>query len=153
MTPPLDRATLHAMSTECVCFNLRRTTRAITQLYDQILDGTGLRSTQVSLLVAFAEAGPVPSARVAEAVGMDPTTLSRNLQPLRRAGLITVTAGTPDRRVKLVTLTAKGRKVLTEVAPKWDEAQRKVVEALGRDRWNPLRAELARLTHIAGAGT
>jgi len=142
---------LVAMSTDCACFNLRRATRAVTQLYDQKLGPSGLRVTQVSLLVALARAGAVPSSRLAEILGMDPTTLSRNLAPLRRAKFLTFTAGRPDRRVKLVALSAKGRDALAVAAPLWEAAQRQLTEALGLERWAALRQEIGRITSLAGA--
>lgn len=153
MTTPLDDALLRTVSTDCVCANLRRASRAVTQLYDRVLGPTGLRGTQVSLLVALGRAGQAPSAKVAEFLGMDPTTLSRNLTPLVRAKLVTFTPGAPDRRVKLVTLTPAGRTKLAAALPYWEAAQREMVDALGRERWNPLRAELVELTTIAGAGS
>lgn len=153
MTTPLDPALLQAASTECVCANLRRASRAVTQLYDRILGPTGLRGTQVSVLVALGRAGAAPSAKIAGYLGMDPTTLSRNLAPLVRAKLVAFTPGDADRRVKLVTLTPAGRVKLAAALPYWETAQREMVEALGHDRWNPLRAELTELTTIAGAVT
>jgi DNA-binding MarR family transcriptional regulator len=153
MSPSLDKATLLAISTECACFNLRRASRAVTQLYDQTLGESGLRATQVSLLVALARAGAIPSSRLAEILGMDPTTLSRNLAPLRRAKLLTFTVGRPDRRVKLVALSANGEKTLAAAIPHWKAAQRRLTEALGLGNWTALRQELGRITTIAGAAS
>ena len=151
MTSRLDPAVLLTISTDCVCTNLRRASRAVTQLYDRALEPTGLRGTQIPVLVALGRAGPAPSAKVAQYLGMDPTTLSRNLAPLVRAKLVAYTTGATDRRVKLVTLTPAGREKLAAAVPYWEAAQREVVEALGRDRWTPLKAELTELTTIAGA--
>jgi DNA-binding MarR family transcriptional regulator len=151
MTTSLDPALLKRVSTECVCANLRRASRAVSQVYDRLLGPTGLRGTQVSVLVALGRAGAAPSAKIAGYLGMDPTTLSRNLAPLIRAKLVVSTSGAPDRRVKLVTLTSAGREKLAAALPYWEAAQREMVDALGRDRWTPLRAELTELTTIAGA--
>jgi DNA-binding transcriptional ArsR family regulator len=102
-----DPATLAEISTHCACFNLRRAARAVTQLYDHTLAPSGLRATQVTLLVALAKAGPVPFTRLASALGMDRTTLTRNLAPLERDGFVTQSPGA-DRRVKLVRITDAG---------------------------------------------
>ena len=84
--PRPDPAAIEAIATLCACRNVRRAARAVTGLYDRILAPTGLRATQVTLLVALEKAGPIPFTRLAGVLGMDRTTLTRNLEPLRRAG-------------------------------------------------------------------
>jgi DNA-binding MarR family transcriptional regulator len=150
MTMQLDSATLVAMSTDCACFNVRKAARALTALYDRALAPTGLRATQGTLLVALARAGDIPVTRLAGILGMDRTTLTRNLEPLRRARLVAVRPGS-DRRVKLAGLTEAGRKALAEAMPLWREAQRQVVEGTGSGRWDALRRELSRITELADA--
>ena len=95
----------------CACFNLRKATRVVTQLYDEALKPAGLRSTQFAVLAATRALGPVSVNQLAEWIVMDRTTLTRNLKPLERDGLIAVRAG-DDLRVRQVSLTAKGRKTL-----------------------------------------
>jgi DNA-binding MarR family transcriptional regulator len=148
MTTQLDPATLVAMSTECACFTTRKAARALTALYDRALAPTGLRATQGTLLVALVRAGDVPVTRLAGILGMDRTTLTRNLEPLERTGLVAVRPG-PDRRVKLAAITEAGRKALVRVMPLWREAQRQVVEGAGGARWDALRRELGRITALA----
>src|SRR5215468_6052077 len=70
----------------CACFNLRKTTRAITQFYNAILQPSGLLATQFTLLAILARDHPTPISALADALGMDRTTLSRNLKPLQRDG-------------------------------------------------------------------
>lgn len=151
MTTPLDDATMRAISTDCVCFNLRRTTRAITQLYDQTLAGTGLRVTQVTLLVAVERAKGAPAGKLAEFLGMDKTTLSRNLAPLRRAKLVELRAG-DDRRTRSLALTAKGIAALARAVPLWQKAQRSVIQQVGGEGWATLRRDLERLTTLTMDG-
>jgi DNA-binding MarR family transcriptional regulator len=148
MTTQLDPATLVAMSTECACFTTRKAARALTALYDRALAPTGLRATQGTLLVALVRAGDVPVTRLAGILGMDRTTLTRNLEPLERTGLVAVRPG-PDRRVKLAAITEAGRKALVRVMPLWRDAQRQVVEGAGGARWDALRRELGRITALA----
>ena len=88
---------------KCICFNLRKAARVITQIYDEAFRPTGFRSTQMPLLVATAALGPVTVNRLAEAVVMDRTTLTRNLKPLEKQGLL---------RVKTVELNSLRRSVL-----------------------------------------
>jgi DNA-binding MarR family transcriptional regulator len=148
MTTPLDTDTLVAMSTDCACFNVRKAARALTALYDRALAPTGLRATQSTLLVALARAGNIPLTRLAGILGMDRTTLTRNLEPLERDGLVAVRPGA-DRRVKLAGITEKGRKALAAAMPLWREAQRQIAEGTGVGRWNELRRELGRITALA----
>ena len=148
MTTPLDPDTLAAMSTDCACFNVRKAARALTALYDRALAPTGLRATQGTLLVALARAGDVPVTRLAGILGMDRTTLTRNLEPLERDGLVAVRPG-PDRRVKLAGITEKGRQALAAAMPLWREVQRQIAEGTGVNRWNELRRELGRITALA----
>jgi DNA-binding MarR family transcriptional regulator len=147
--PRLDPAAVDAMVTACACLNVRRAARAVTALYDHALAPTGLRATQVTLLVALEKAGPIPFTRLAGVLGMDRTTLTRNLEPLRRAGLLTLRAG-EDRRVRLAAITEKGRKALGEAIPLWKQAQRRITEGLGTGRWDAVRRDIQHLTTLAG---
>ena len=141
---PLDE-----IAAACACFNVRRAARAVTQLYDRVLAPSGLRATQVTLLVALARRGALPFTRLADILGMDRTTLTRNLTPLKRDGLLTLGPG-PDRRVKLASITAKGRKQLEQAIPLWQRAQRQITGGLGAGRWDAIRRDLHRVTALSG---
>jgi DNA-binding MarR family transcriptional regulator len=147
--PRPDPAAIEAIVTLCACRSVRHAARAVTGLYDRTLAPTGLRVTQVTLLVALEKAGPIPFTRLAGVLGMDRTTLTRNLEPLRRAGLLMLRPG-EDRRVRLAAITEKGRKALTAAIPLWEQAQRQITEGLGRGRWDAVRRDLQRLTALAG---
>jgi DNA-binding MarR family transcriptional regulator len=147
--PRPDPAAIEAIATLCACRNVRRAARAVTGFYDRILAPTGLRATQVNLLVALEKAGPIPFTRLAAVLGMDRTTLTRNLEPLRRGGLLTLRAG-EDRRVRLAAITEKGRKALTAAIPLWEQAQQQITEGLGPGRWEAVRRDLQQLTAVAG---
>ena len=149
MTQRLDPAILAEISSHCACFNVRRAARAITQHYDRALAPTGLRATQLTLLVALGRAGAIPFTKLADVLGMDRTTLTRNLSPLERDRLLTIRPG-PDRRVKLVALTDKGREVLARATPLWQDAQQKITGGLGAGRWDGLRRELQAIAALAG---
>ena len=144
-----DPALLAEISTHCACFNLRRAARAVTQLYDHTLAPSGLRTTQLTLLVALAKAGPVPFTRLARALGMDRTTLTRNLAPLERDGFVTQQPGA-DRRVKLVQITDAGLAALARAIPLWQKAQQHITTGLGPDRWDSIRTQISQFTALAG---
>lgn len=132
----------------CACFNLRKATRAVTQLYDDMLRPTGLRTTQFSLLVSTSLLGPISVTRLAEMGVIDRTTLTRNFKPLEKRGLIKVASG-EDRRTRFVTLTDRGREALTKALPLWKKAQASVVRKLGQERWKSLQAGLLEVVSLS----
>ena len=132
----------------CACFNVRKTARVITQLYDEVLRPTGMRITQFALLMAAAGLGPVTVTRLAKLGAMDRTTLTRNLRPLEEQGLVHIEPG-EDRRERQVTLTPRGQHALATAFPLWQEAQAKIVKGFGQERLQRLYAELADLRAIS----
>jgi DNA-binding MarR family transcriptional regulator len=132
----------------CACFNLRKAARAITQLYDAALAPSGIRATQLSVLVALALGERAPMGRVADALVMDRTTLTRNLRPLERRGWVRIDRGA-DRRERFLSLTPSGRTVLEGALPLWQTAQARVVEHVGDFRWPTLLADLHGLVDAA----
>ena len=125
------------VASECTAHGLRKAARALSRIYDEAMAPAGLRGTQFNLLVALSLAPEAPVAKVAEELGLDRTTLTRNLGPLERDGLVESVAD-QDRRVRRLRLTERGRDVLADALPRWEEAQRAVVRALGQTRWREL---------------
>ena len=113
----------------CACFAVRRAARVITQHYDWALRPSGLRTTQFTLLTMLALGGPMPLSRVADRLGMERTTLTRNLKPLLAGGLVSVGPG-DDRRVRTIAITAKGQRAAVAALPRWRSAQRSVAGRL-----------------------
>src|SRR4051812_27697968 len=125
------------VASECTAHGGRKAARALSRIYDEALTPTGLRGTQFDILVALSLAREAPLAKVADELGLDRTTLTRNLGPLERDGLVeSVAAG--DRRVRRLRLTERGHDVLADALPRWERAQREVVAALGKTRWREL---------------
>jgi DNA-binding MarR family transcriptional regulator len=139
------------VAASCACFNIRKTARAITNLYDAVLQPTGLRATHAILLMAIAMAGRPTISRLAEAMVMDRTTVARELKPLEDQGLIRITPG-GDRRTRQVQLTDAGHTKRREVVPLWQAAQSKIIaEGLGHERWSRLYDELQEVVRLAQA--
>jgi DNA-binding MarR family transcriptional regulator len=128
----------------CACTSLRRATRAATRLYDRELRGTGLRSTQFSLLQALDIAEAITQGRLGSILSLDSTTLTRSLQVLIDEGWVKDARG-EDRRERYVELTASGRRRLQEATPAWRRAQERLKKAIGRS-WEALDADLRRIT-------
>lgn len=128
----------------CACFNLRKAARSITQIYDSALQPLDLRSTQFTVLAVARVRGNLSISELAEQMAMDRTTLTRNLKPLEKRGLIWIGSG-PDRRTKMVSVTGEGKNLLSLAFPIWQEVQRRVVERFGTHRFESLLGELNEL--------
>ncbi len=139
--PAADSASIHDTA-NCVCFGLRKSGRAVTQLYDAALEPAGLRATQFSLLAVLRAYGPLTISKLAEAMVTDRTTLTRNLAPVRKQGLVKIAPGRRDGRTKVVSLTARGAKRLIRAEPLWATAQAHMRNAMGAKRSDRLLFEL-----------
>ena len=133
----------------CVCFNIRKSARVITQLYEDALRPTGLRATQFSLLIATRVMGTVTISSLAKGLVIDRTTLTRNLKPLEKEGYIRIVPGKDDRREREVTLTLAGQDILAEALPLWKTIQQSVLETLGQSRATRLLKDLSATTELA----
>src|SRR5262249_30220507 len=109
----------------CACFNVRRMSRAITQFFDAEVGRHGLRPTQTPILGALQAKDDWSMAELSEWLGMERTTLLRNLRPLQRDGLVRAKGGGRGGHVKL-EITEKGRTALAKLLPAWRSAQDKV---------------------------
>ena len=126
----------------CVCAQVRRLARKFSSLYDTLLSPEDLTITQYSLLANIERAGQLSHLVLAEKVGMERTTLTRNLRPLTRAKWVAAATG-KDRRQHLLQLTAAGRRKLGRSLPLWEEAQRQFLSQIGFESLQELRALLA----------
>src|SRR5262245_39051335 len=143
MTGP-DRARL----SPCVCSTLRMVSRAVTQLYDDMLRPSGLRVTQFSILGTIARLGEANLRQLEHTLAIDQTTLTRSLKLLERDRAIDRVSH-PDGRVKAMTLTSKGRNALKAARPLWARAQARVLRALGTTAWADAQRRLAHLLRVA----
>ena len=130
-----------AAAENCVCFNLRWVTRAVTQFYDAEMRRHGIRPTQGSIRRRCKAKDSWTMAELSDWLGMDRTTLVRNLRPLQRDGFVNVVGGGRGNRVEL-TITAKGRKQIEKLTPARKSAQSAVVKTLGEQRWSAILSDL-----------
>jgi DNA-binding MarR family transcriptional regulator len=121
----------------CVCATFRRTSRALTQLYDEALRPLGLRATQFTILQALSLAGEVSQGELAQILAMDSTTLTRTLRIMGREGWIAERRGA-DRRERLLRLAKAGRNQFNRALPSWEKAQAQLGRQLGDKRWHAL---------------
>jgi DNA-binding MarR family transcriptional regulator len=116
----------------CLCANVRRAALALTSRYDEALTPHGLKVTQFSLLRAVERHGAPNLSGLAEATGLDRSTLGRNLRVLEALGLVSLSPG-DDQRDRVVSLTRRGRARVRAAARTWAKLQESVAAALGPD--------------------
>ena len=126
---------------ECSCSALRRASRAVTQHYEASFRGTGLRATQFTVLVALAQTCPVPLSQLAGQLGLERTTLTRNLRPLEKKEFIE-TVSDADGRVRRIKITKRGEAAALAAFGAWKQAQGSVGKVLRRSGVRDLLAAL-----------
>jgi len=132
------------LSTDCLCISLRRAARGVSRHYDGALDGFGINVAQYSLLCNLQRLDQPSISSLAEAMGLDRSTLGRNLRVLEGDGLVTLTEGA-DQRNRLVRLTDAGAERLLAAEPAWAAAQQRLAERLGDEKRAVLLALLEEL--------
>lgn len=125
----------------CLCFNLRSASRAMTRFFDSQVRRLSIRPTQTPILGALEAKDGWTMAELSGRLGMDRTTLLRNLRPLQRDGLVRAKRRARDGHVQLA-ITQKGRAALAELLPAWRAAQDRVVAILGEERWTGIVRDL-----------
>jgi DNA-binding MarR family transcriptional regulator len=128
---------LIAPTLPCMCANLRRAARALTQRYDEALRPLGLTITQFTILQALSLAGELTQGKLGEILAMDSTTLTRTLAIMNKHGWIAKKYGT-DRRERLLRLTRTGESELNRALPRWQSTQETLRVRLGKQRWDDL---------------
>ena len=140
-------ADTHASS--CACAAIRQASRQVTQLYDQALAPFGLRLSQYQVLARLQRSGPRAMAAFAADLGMDRTTLARNLQPLERDGLLRLEPDPDDGRKRRLVVTAAGARRVERAREGWKQAQQRFEKAFGKERTGQLMQLLQSLSLTA----
>ncbi len=120
-----------------MCGSFRRTSRALTQLYEQALRPLGLRATQFTILQVLSRAGEASQGQLGEMLAMDSTTLTRTLEIMCRQGWIAERRG-EDRRQRWLRLAKGGQVQLQRAEPVWEEVQSRLRRRLGAATWDNL---------------
>jgi DNA-binding MarR family transcriptional regulator len=132
----------------CMCGSFRRTTRALTQVYDEALRPLGLRATQFTILQVLERAGEVSQRQMGEMLAMDSTSLTRTLAIMRRAGWVAEQHG-EDRRERRIRLSSAGKSKLRRALPVWEKVQSQLKGKLGKREWESLLQFTHHVTEIA----
>lgn len=132
----------------CACASIRRAARAVTRIYDEELRPADLELTQFTLLMALDLTGEITQKALAKVLAMDSTTLTRTLRSLTERGWIRVRPG-EDRRKKLWSMSAAGRRKFEQACPHWERAQARLRAGIGEARWRELGEVLGEVTAVA----
>jgi DNA-binding MarR family transcriptional regulator len=138
---------LTPLESPCNLFYLRRAARAVSRQYSAVMNGSGLQATQFSVLFILNNSGSLSITELASKMGLDRTSMSRNLNPLQQQGLVSV-ADEGLNRARPVTITASGKRVLNKILPLWRQAQATFIEHMGPADTKLLIELLARASTI-----
>ncbi len=148
MSKPLQvpfETTLHVRDT-CLCLYVQRAARALARRFDEALRPVGISSGQFSLLMSLNRPEPPTIGAVSSLLAMDRTTLTANLKPLERRGLIMVSVDPNDRRGRRLALTPSGLALLARAVPIWTQSHAAVEQRLPDADPDALRAALLALS-------
>jgi DNA-binding MarR family transcriptional regulator len=132
----------------CACAAVRRTARAVTQLYDEVLRAHHIEGAQFALLAMIGQSGECTQASLAERFDFDKTTMSRNLRLLAKKKWIEFVRG-GDGRERRVRLTSTGEKRLAAAKPAWRAAQDRLRGSMRQRDWDVMLAMFGRVTSAA----
>ena len=129
----------------CVCNNLHQTTRVVSRIYAEEMRPCGIKRSQFSILAYLQSLGVIQLTELADLMIMDRTTLSRNLKPLERKGLVFVKKSPNDARARELRLSKEGKAKFREALKYWTRAQKKLLKLFGKKNWQDLESTLHRL--------
>jgi DNA-binding MarR family transcriptional regulator len=142
----LPFATTIEVRDTCLCLHLQRAARAVARRFDAALRPFGLTSGQFSLLMSLNRPEPASMGSVSALLAMDRTTLTANLKPLERRGLVAVRSDDTDRRMRRLTLTPNGRALLSAAVPVWRQTHAQIEGLLPGSNPERLRDDLRALS-------
>ncbi len=131
----------------CLCLQVQRAARVLARRFDDAFRPIGIKSGQFSLMMALNRSDRPRLGEVAELLSIDRTTLTANLKPLERRGLVIVQGDAGDKRIRRLVLTAAGKAVLAKARPIWERTHAEC-EALLEDA-ERTRADLKALGEAA----
>src|SRR5271154_3716916 len=129
----------HQVRDYCLCLHVQRAARALARRFDDALRPVGLTQGQFSLLISLNRAEPPTMGAVANLLALDRTTLTANLKPLERRGLVNVVVDADDKRSRRLILTPSGQELLAAAAPVWKRAHAKTERLLKSTSPNLMR--------------
>lgn len=144
----LPLSVTHEVRDSCICLHTQRAARALARHFDMELAALNLTHGQFSLLVSLNRPHAPTIGAVAGVLAMDRTTLTANLKPLERRGLLKVAVGRDDKRSRLLVLTIAGKRLLAKAVPIWRHAHNDVERRFSKSDRDAMRARLLALSGI-----
>ena len=144
--PELPLSTTHHVRDACLCLHVQRAARALARRFDEVLRPLELTQGQFSLLMSLNRPEPPSIGSVATLLAMDRTTLTANLKPLERRGLVKVSVDKTDKRSRRLTITAAGRALLSKAFPVWQRAHAETEKLIAGISPNDVRRALRALS-------
>jgi DNA-binding MarR family transcriptional regulator len=135
----------HHVRDHCLCLHVQRAARALARRFDEALRPVALTQGQFSLMMSLNRPEAPSIGSVSNLLAVDRTTLTANLKPLQRRGLVTVTVDKEDRRGRRLSLTAKGKALLASATPIWVQTHAETERLLTTSNPDTLRASLREL--------
>lgn len=142
----LPFAITHEVRDTCLCLHLQRAARVVARRFDEALRPLDLTNGQFSLLMSLNRPEPASMGSVSTLLAIDRTTLTANLKPLERRGLVKVTIDAEDKRSRRLVLTANGRALLAAAVPVWKRTHAAIERLLPGSDPERLRADLRALS-------
>jgi len=132
----------------CLCSNLRKTSRVVTQLYDKLLIPTGLKITQYAMLVNINRRKDISISKLGEVMLLDQTTVTRNVNILKKSGFAKITKDKNDSRTKIVSITDLGIKKIKEATPIWLQIQKKIINDISIEKYKDFLKTLKNIQEL-----
>ena len=129
----MNDITTDTIARECIAARLRMVNRAVSKLYDRALSPHGIRISQLNILVVVSQFGQARQQDVCQALFMERSTVSRDVERMQANGWLDSATG-EDARTSVLTVTPAGKKLLERAAPSWREAQQRAVALFGQDQ-------------------
>lgn len=144
----MEKSEIESILQACACANLRTVSRSLTQLYNQLLQPTGLKITQYYMLVNIYQYKKLSISQLSEVMMIDQTTMTRNVNVLTKHHFVHVEKNPQDSRTKFVSLTKLGMEKLFEATPIWMKVQEKIESEIGTEKYEDLLQTLERVQQI-----
>jgi len=119
-------------ASDCIAFRVRALNRVVTNLYDAALKPFGITVNQTTILAMLALVGAAGPGRIGQALVMEKSTVSRNVERMRKNGWIAITQEEGG-KAQTITVTDAGRKLLSALCPEWEKAQAEATSLLGKE--------------------
>lgn len=133
---------LSALDIPCYSFTARHASRHLAQFYERMIIGSGIHIQQFTILAIIKHKGPLSIIELAQELAMDRTTLARSLSAIERDSYISIASSKEDRRIRIVSITPKGKEKLEVAIKLWRKAQAEFESRFGVERAAKLREEL-----------